>query len=79
MTAASRPLDGWMMFMRPLSITLGIVAALLGSAAAVAQTWPSRPITLVVPYSAGGPTDTIGRMLAERIQRSLGQPVVLDS
>ena len=54
MTGASRPLDVWMMFMRPLSIMLSIVlgtlATLLGNAVAVAQTWPSRPITMVVPF-----------------------------
>src|SRR6187200_54676 len=79
MTAASRPLDGWMMFMRPLSITLGIVAALLGSAAAVAQTWPLRPITLVVPFPAGPALDQVARLVAGKIAGPLGQPVVIEN
>jgi len=79
MTAASRPLDGWMMFMRPLSITLGIVAALLGSAAAVAQTWPLRPITLVVPFPAGPALDLVARQVGARIASPLGQPVVIEN
>lgn len=63
-------------------VTRPFVAALLAVAlpfAAVAQGYPSRSITLVVPFSAGGPTDTIGRMLAERIGRSLGQTVVVEN
>jgi tripartite-type tricarboxylate transporter receptor subunit TctC len=46
---------------------------------AAAQTFPSRPIALVVPFSAGGPTDTIGRIMAERMGRSLGQTVVVEN
>jgi tripartite-type tricarboxylate transporter receptor subunit TctC len=44
-----------------------------------AQAWPSRPITLVVPYPAGGPTDTIARLVAERMRLSLGQPIVIEN
>src|SRR5260221_9499603 len=51
--ARADPSNVWMMFMRPLSIVLGLVAALTGNAVAVAQTWPSRPITLVVPFPPG--------------------------
>jgi tripartite-type tricarboxylate transporter receptor subunit TctC len=46
---------------------------------AVAQDWPTRPITMVVPYGAGGPTDTIGRIVAEGMRHSLGQPVVIEN
>ena len=46
---------------------------------AARQTYPSRPITMIVPYPAGGPTDTIARILAERMQASLGQPVVIEN
>ena len=42
-----------------------------------ADSFPSRPITIVVPYPAGGPTDTIARLLAQRMQKPLGQPVVV--
>jgi len=44
-----------------------------------AQTYPNRPITLVVPYPPGGPTDTIARMLADRMRGPLGQPVVIEN
>src|ERR1044072_6489187 len=46
---------------------------------ALAQTFPNRPITLVVPYPPGGPTDTIARLVAERMRGSLGQPVVIEN
>jgi tripartite-type tricarboxylate transporter receptor subunit TctC len=44
-----------------------------------AQAYPSRPITLVVPYSAGGPTDTLARILAEHMRGTLGQWVVIEN
>jgi tripartite-type tricarboxylate transporter receptor subunit TctC len=43
-----------------------------------AQVYPSRPITIVAPFAAGGPTDTIGRIVAERMRVSLGQPVIIE-
>jgi tripartite-type tricarboxylate transporter receptor subunit TctC len=46
---------------------------------ATAQAYPSRPITMVVPYGAGGPSDTIGRILAEGLRGALGQPVVVEN
>ncbi len=46
---------------------------------ASAQVYPARPITMVVPFPAGGPTDTIGRVVAEGMRPSLGQPVVIDN
>jgi tripartite-type tricarboxylate transporter receptor subunit TctC len=64
---------------RIVAAALAAVAAsgLVGSASA--QTFPSRPVTLVVPYAAGGPTDTIARIVGERMGRSLGQPVVVEN
>lgn len=44
-----------------------------------AQTYPARPITMIVPASAGGPTDAIGRVLAERMTATLGQTVLVDN
>ena len=46
---------------------------------AQAQTYPSRPITMIVPFPAGGPTDTLARILGERMKVSLGQPVVVEN
>jgi len=51
-------------------------AAICGTAAA-AQDWPSRPITIVIPFAAGGPTDFIARIFAEPLSDELGQPVVI--
>src|SRR6188768_758032 len=65
--------------MRTLLNRLAALAAAAVTVTAFAQTYPTRTITLIVPFSAGGPTDTIGRMLAERIQRSLGQTVVVEN
>ena len=55
------------------------VAALFATSAAVAQTYPSRPVTMIVPASAGGPTDAIARVLAERMGAALGQTVLIDN
>jgi tripartite-type tricarboxylate transporter receptor subunit TctC len=48
-------------------IVLIIAAVLGGIGTAAAQIYPSRPITMIVPFPAGGPTDTIGRVLADRM------------
>jgi tripartite-type tricarboxylate transporter receptor subunit TctC len=56
-----------------LAATMGCIAN------ADAQTYPSRPITMVVPYAAGGPTDTIARIMAERMRVSLGQSIVIEN
>ncbi len=61
-------------------ITWATCAALLILAAdARAQPYPARPITMVVPFPAGGPTDTIARVVAERMRVSLGQPLIIEN
>ena len=65
--------------MHKLRCAILLIAALGGAAAADAQTYPSRPITMVVPYSAGGPTDTIARIMAERMRVPLGQTIVVEN
>jgi tripartite-type tricarboxylate transporter receptor subunit TctC len=62
-----------------LHFAVGAAALPLLPRAARAQAFPSRPITMIVPASAGGPTDTIGRILLERMQASLGQSVVVEN
>jgi tripartite-type tricarboxylate transporter receptor subunit TctC len=56
-----------------------IIASLLCISTATAQVYPTRPITIVVPFSAGGPTDVLGRIMAERMGKALGQPVVVEN
>jgi tripartite-type tricarboxylate transporter receptor subunit TctC len=46
---------------------------------AQAQAWPSKPISIVVPFSAGGPTDTLARIMSEPLRRFLGQTIVVDN
>ena len=46
---------------------------------ALSQDYPSRPITLIVPLTAGGGADTLGRILAERMKGTLGQPIVIEN
>ena len=59
---------------------LAAVALLAGSIpAASGQTFPSRPVTLVVPFAAGGPVDTIARILSVPMAKTLGQPVLVES
>ncbi len=53
--------------------------ALTLSAAAHAQDWPTRPVTMVVPFAAGGPVDTMGRIMAARLSELLGQQVVVEN
>ena len=55
------------------------LAAAMTATGAMAQAWPNRPITLIVPFAAGGTTDVLARALGERLQQSLGQPVVIES
>ena len=58
-----------------------LFAALLLSSvsAACAQAWPTKPVRFVVPFPAGGSTDVVGRLVAEHLRQSLGQPFVIDN
>jgi tripartite-type tricarboxylate transporter receptor subunit TctC len=62
------------------AITLAIAAlAVLLAAGARAQTYPARPVTFVVPFAAGGATDTLARQFAERMGRTFGQSIVVEN
>ena len=65
--------------MRKLLLSIGFVATLLGIPNAPAQVYPSRAIAIIVPFPAGGPMDVIGRLLAERMRESLGQPIIIEN
>jgi tripartite-type tricarboxylate transporter receptor subunit TctC len=56
-----------------------LVGLMASSMAAGAQNYPDRPITLVVPFAAGGPTDVLGRVMAQRMGEILGQPVLVEN
>jgi tripartite-type tricarboxylate transporter receptor subunit TctC len=59
---------------------LGTAAALLSvPRIASAQPYPSRPLTMIVPFPAGGATTTLARVLAEHLKETLGQPVVVEN
>jgi tripartite-type tricarboxylate transporter receptor subunit TctC len=64
--------------MRSLPAVISIVIATTVSSAS-AQTWPAHPITIVAPTTAGGPPDTIARILSEPMKSSLGQPVIVEN
>ena len=61
------------------NILVAIALALTGLGSASAQPYPSRPITMVVPYPAGGVTDMLARVFAERMQKPLGQSIVVEN
>jgi tripartite-type tricarboxylate transporter receptor subunit TctC len=61
---------------RSLAVTLGMLA---GIATASAQSYPSRPVNLIVPFAAGGATDTLARFLGEKVRERLGQPLIIEN
>ena len=66
----------WIAVLRLLAVAAALIAP---TASVLADEYPSRAIALVVPFSAGGPTDTLARILAERMTRTLGQTVLVDN
>src|SRR5262245_57367499 len=64
---------------KEMRILLSIMLALTLGAGARADTYPSRPVTLVVPYPAGGPSDTLARILVDALRGPLGQPIIVEN
>ena len=65
--------------MRFSTIAFAALALSLGTGTAHAQDYPTRPVTMVVPFSAGGPTDTVARLVAQSMSKSLGQQVIVEN
>lgn len=65
-------------FIRPLLITLGMMYVVAASPV-LAQTWPAKPVKIIVPFAAGGPADVYARFLSQRLQDALGQSFVVDN
>src|SRR3979409_2625700 len=65
--------------MRKLFFAVAFAAALESIGSAAAQVYPSRPIAVIRPFAAGGPLDTTGRILADRMRMSLGQAVISEN
>src|SRR6185295_17656026 len=65
--------------MRRYGMQIVLAAVLVTCGAASAQDWPARPVTLVVPYGAGGPTDVIGRLFAQQMSERLGRQIIVEN
>jgi tripartite-type tricarboxylate transporter receptor subunit TctC len=61
-------------------VMTGVLAGLIGlTATAVAQNYPTRPVTMIIPFAAGGPTDVLGRIVGARMSELLGQQIVIEN
>ena len=65
--------------MRHIRTLLAVLALACAQLAAAQPKWPSQPIKLIVPYSAGGSSDQLARLLGQQLAKDLGQPVVVDN
>jgi tripartite-type tricarboxylate transporter receptor subunit TctC len=65
--------------MRKTFTALAVLASLASTAAAKAEDWPTRPLTMINPFAAGGPNDVLARLFAQRMGEILGQPVVIEN
>src|SRR3954451_23347441 len=60
-------------------ISGAVLGLLLAAGGALAQSFPSKPLTMIIPYAAGGPTDVLGRVMAQRMSEILRQQVVVEN
>jgi tripartite-type tricarboxylate transporter receptor subunit TctC len=65
--------------MKKLIISVAFAVALTFSGGTHAADWPDRPLTMVIPFAAGGPTDVLGRVMAQRMSEVLGQQVIVEN
>ena len=65
--------------MKSLMTTACAALAILPALDAAAQTYPTKPIRMIVPFAAGGPNDVIGRVIAQKVSEQIGQPVVVEN
>lgn len=65
--------------MKPVLLVVSTLSAMAWAGSSSAQAWPVKPISIVVPFSAGGPTDTLARIMSEPMRRFLGQTVVVEN
>jgi tripartite-type tricarboxylate transporter receptor subunit TctC len=65
--------------MKPLLILAAFIAGCATIGSAAAQVYPSRPVTMVVPFPAGGSSDAIGGILADGMRAPLGQSIVIEN
>jgi tripartite-type tricarboxylate transporter receptor subunit TctC len=64
---------------RRIKVAIVAVQLVCAASVAMAQDYPTKPITMVVPFAAGGPTDTVGRLVAEKMSVDLGQPIIIEN
>ena len=62
-----------------MRFSVALLLAALGLSQALADEYPTRPITLIVPFPAGGGVDVVGRIVADKLATALGQPVIIDN
>jgi tripartite-type tricarboxylate transporter receptor subunit TctC len=63
----------------PFILQTAVLAVGLASGSAMAQAWPSKPISLIVPFATGGTTDVLARTVGQELSKSLGQPVIVEN
>jgi tripartite-type tricarboxylate transporter receptor subunit TctC len=68
-----------MNFRRRMVHAIALTTLALAGGNAMAQAWPAKPISLIVPFPPGGTTDVLARALGEKLSQSLGQPVIVES